>query len=253
MSVPWVSAVVPAYNEADGIAGTVDALESALDALRRPWEIIVVDNASTDGTRERLAGDERVTVLANETNRGKGYSMRRGMLHATGALRLHCDADCAPSLVSLGRLLERIEHADVVVGSRLALGAEVAVRQPLSRRVVGRSFVELCRRALDEPTHDLFCGFKLWRSGAAEAAYSRVTLDGWVFDAEVLALARARGFRIAEVGVSWSDREGSRLSMPRVLVPAVRDLARARASALRAAREPSDPRGLIPEPAEPVS
>jgi len=253
MSAPWISAVVPAFDEAAGIAATIDALEAALDALGHPWEIVVVDNASTDGTLERLAGDERVTVLRNEVNRGKGYSMRRGMLHATGRLRLHCDADCAPSLPSLPRLLERIEHADVVVGSRLAAGADVAVRQPLRRRVVGRTFVELCRRALEEPTHDLFCGFKLWRAVAAEAAYSRVRLDGWVFDAEALALARARGFRVAEVGVSWSDREGSRLSMPRVLVPAVRDLARARASVRHARREPVVVHARIPEPAEPVS
>ena len=253
MSAPWISAVVPAYNEAPGIAATVDALAGALDALERPWEIVVVDNASTDGTAERLAGDERVTVLRNEVNRGKGYSMRRGMLHATGQLRLHCDADCAPSLVSLPRLLERIEHADVVAGSRLAAGADVAVRQPLRRRIVGRTFVELCRRALDEPTQDLFCGFKLWRAEAAEAAYSRVRLDGWVFDAEALALARARGFRVAEVGVSWSDRDGSRLSMPRVLVPAVRDLVRARASVRDAGREPVLVHALVPEPAEPVS
>jgi len=253
VSVPWVSAVVPAYNEAAGIVGTVDALEAAFDALGRPWEIVVVDNASTDGTPERLAGDDRVTVLVNESNRGKGYSMRRGMLHATGKLRLHCDADCGPSLASLPRLLERIEDADVVVGSRLAAGAEVAVRQPLRRRIVGRTFVELCRRALREPTHDLFCGFKLWRADAADAAYSRVRLDGWVFDAEALALARARGFRVAEVGVSWSDREGSRLSMPRVLVPAVRDLVRARASVRQAARAPLVARALVPEPAEPVT
>jgi hypothetical protein len=93
---------------------------------------------------------------------------------------------------------------------------------------VGRTFVELCRRTLREPTHDLFCGFKLWRAEAAEAAYSRTRLEDWVFDAEVLAMARALGYRIRETGIAWSDREGSRLSMPRVLLPALRDLLAAR-------------------------
>ena len=82
---------------------------------------------------------------------------------------------------------------------------------------------------LGEPTRDLFCGFKLWRADAAEAAYSRTRLEGWVFDAEALALARALGYRLARDGIAWSDREGSRLSMPRVLVPVVRELLAARA------------------------
>jgi hypothetical protein len=105
---------------------------------------------------------------------------------------------------------------------------------------------------LGEPTHDLFCGFKLWRSEAAVAAYSRTTLEDWVFDAEVLAMARRLGFRLTETGIAWSDREGSRLSMPRVLVPAVRDLMAARRS-VRSASLGASPRQLIAEPAEPRS
>ena len=165
------------------------------------------------------------------------------MLAASGELRLHCDADCAPSFVSLPKLLEAIEHADVVVGSRLASGARLHRRQPLRRRIVGRSFVLLCRAVLREPTTDLFCGFKLWRETAATAVYQRAQLDGWTFDAETLALARALGFRLREVGVEWSDREGSRLSMLRVLVPVVRELAAARRHVRREVAR------AVPEPA----
>ncbi len=229
---PELSVVVPAYNEAAQIVATVGQLRSGLNALGRSWELIVVDNASTDGTAELLAPlleDERVLLLRNEANRGKGYSMRRGMLSASGALRLHCDADCAGSLASLPAMLELIEQgADVVVGSRLADGARLGRRQPLRRRVVGRSFVGLCRVVLREPTRDLFCGFKLWRADAAQGAYASTRLEGWVFDAEVLAMARALGHELREVGIAWSDREGSRLSMARVLAPSVLDLVRAR-------------------------
>jgi hypothetical protein len=177
--------------------------------------------------------------------------MRRGMLAATGTLRLHCDADCADSFRSLPRMLELLADADVVVGSRLAAGAEVGRRQPLHRRIVGRTFVELCRLALGEPTHDLFCGFKLWRAEAAEAAYSRTALEDWVFDAEVLAMARRLGYRLTETGIAWSDREGSRLSMPRVLVPALRDLLAARRTVRSASPLAAPARKLVPEPAEP--
>jgi glycosyltransferase involved in cell wall biosynthesis len=245
----WLSVVVPAYNEAQGIADTVARLRAWLEAAGRPWELVVVDNASTDGTAHRVAADGGVRVLRNDVNRGKGYSVRRGMLAAEGELRLHCDADCASSLESLAAMLAALDAgADVVVGSRLARGARVGRRQPLRRRIVGRTFVELSRLVLREPTQDLYCGFKLWRADAAVAAYSRTRLDGWVFDAEALALARALGYRVKEVGIAWSDREGSRLSMPRVLLPVVRDLLAARRNvrreAERAALRPApDPAG----------
>jgi dolichyl-phosphate beta-glucosyltransferase len=245
----WLSVIVPAYNEAVNISDTLARLRAALELTGRRWEILVVDNASTDGTTERIAVDECVQLLRNDVNRGKGFSVRRGMLAAEGELRLHCDADCASSLESLAAMLAALDAgADVVVGSRLAPGARVGRRQPLRRRIVGRTFVELSRLVLREPTHDLYCGFKLWRADAAVAAYSRTRLDGWVFDAEALALARALGYRAEELGIAWSDREGSRLSMPRVLLPVVRDLLAARRNvrreAERAALRPApDPAG----------
>ena len=226
MHAPQLSAVVPAYNEAAAIRTTVEALFAELERQGISHEVLVVDNASSDGTVAVVEGigDERVRVLRNAVNLGKGGSMRRGMLEARGALRLHCDADCDGSVPALGRLLDRIEHADVVAGSRLAAGAEVGKRQPMRRRIAGRAFVGLCRLALSEPTRDLFCGFKLWRAEAAEAVFGASELDGWVFDAETLAIARALGYRLAEVGIPWTDREGSRLSMPRAIVPVTRDL-----------------------------
>ena len=239
MSRPWLSVVVPAYNEATGIALMLEQITRQLDADGRDWELIVVDNASTDGTPEKIESqlsDPRVRLLRNDANRGKGFSVRRGMLAARGELRLHCDADCAASLVSLPAMLAAIEDgADVVAGSRLAAGASIGRRQPLPRRIVGRSFVDLCRLVLREPTRDLFCGFKLWRAPAAEAAYGRTRLDGWTFDAETLAMARALGFDVREQGVVWSDRPGSRLSMARVLVPVVVELVRARRHVTREA------------------
>jgi dolichyl-phosphate beta-glucosyltransferase len=230
MQAVQLSAIVPAYNEERGVAGTIRSLLAALERTGLEHEVLVVDNASADGTVAAVEaiGDARVRLLRNERNLGKGGSMRRGMLEARGALRLHCDADCAASLPALGRMLERIEHADVVVGSRLADGATVGRRQPLRRRIAGRTFVGLCRAVLREPTRDLFCGFKLWRAEAAAAAYRASRLDGWVFDAETLALARALGYRVTEIGIPWNDRAGSRLSMPRVLVPVARDLLAAR-------------------------
>jgi dolichyl-phosphate beta-glucosyltransferase len=239
VSRPWISVVVPAYNEERGIAATVETLRDWLVEHGGDFELIVVDNASTDATVarvERLADGEQVRLLRNESNRGKGHSMRRGMLEARGELRLHCDADCAVCLPSLPGMLELIGEADVVVGSRLAAGARVGQRQPLRRRIAGRGFQQLCRLVLREPTSDLFCGFKLWRANAAVAAYSRARLEGWTFDAEVLAMARALGYRLREAGIVWTDREGSRVQMGHVLVPVVRELLAARRHVKREAK-----------------
>jgi dolichyl-phosphate beta-glucosyltransferase len=249
MSRPWLSVVVPAYNEERGIAATVETLCEWLEQRPGTFELLVVDNASEDATVERLeplVDGERVRLLRNNRNRGKGYSLRRGMLEARGELRLHCDADCGVCLPSLPRMLDLIEDADVVVGSRLAAGAQLGQRQPLRRRIVGRSFQQLCRALLREPTSDLFCGFKLWRADAAEAAYSRTRLEGWTFDAEVLAMARALGYRLREAGIVWTDRDGSRVQMSRVIVPVVRELVSARRHVRREAKLVKSDQPLTP-------
>jgi dolichyl-phosphate beta-glucosyltransferase len=251
---PSISVVIPTFNEERGIVAAVEAAREWLEERDEgDYELIVVDNASTDATVERLrplVDGAHVRLIVNDRNRGKGYSVRRGMLEARARLLLHCDADCVASFESLPHMLELIAHTDVVVGSRLAPGARVAQRQPLGRRVVGRTFVELCRRVLGEPTRDLYCGFKLWRADAAKEAYSRTKLDDWVFDAEVLAMARALGYRLCESGIVWSDRDGSRLSVPRVLAPAVRDLLIARRNVRREAARPGAARRLVPEPVD---
>lgn len=254
MSAIDISVVVPAYNEERDIAGTVAAVRAFLQERGGTWEILVVDNASTDATCARLApllDGDAVRLLVNDRNHGKGYSVARGMREARGALRLHCDADCAPSLRSLPAMLAAVEDADLVVGSRLAPGARLGQRQPLRRRIVGRSFVLLCRAMLAEPTTDLFCGFKLWRAEAADATFARLRLEGWTFDAEAIALARALGFRIREVGIDWADRDGSRLSMARVLVPVVRELWWARGHVRREAA--LAPPRVRPEPSQPAA
>jgi dolichyl-phosphate beta-glucosyltransferase len=236
MQQPFMSVVVPAYNEEQTIAGTVTAVRDRLEEMGRTYEIIVVDNASEDRTVEvvqPLLDGDRIRLLRNEVNRGKGFSVRRGMLEASGSMRLLCDADCAPSLASLPTMLEAMENADVVVGSRTVAGADVGREQPLRRRLVGWPFIALTRLLLMEPTRDVYCGFKLWRSVAAQAVFSRQRIDGWAFDAESLAMARRLGFRVEEVGIVWVNREASKLSIFATLVPAIRELLAARRNVRR--------------------
>jgi dolichyl-phosphate beta-glucosyltransferase len=227
-----MSVIVPVFNEEREIATIVPAVREVLEARGGGWEIIVVDNASEDGTIDQLrpfTDDDRIRVFRNERNRGKGYSVRRGMLEASGELRLMCDADCKPSLPSLGAMEAMIGGCDIVAGARNAPDSQVSRYQPIQRRAASAMFIFLCRRVMGEPLHDVFCGFKLFTGAAAEDVFSRTTIEGWAFDAEALAIARARGYRVLPCGIAWSNRPGSRLSIPRVVIPVLRELAAARA------------------------
>jgi dolichyl-phosphate beta-glucosyltransferase len=147
MGQPWMSVVVPAYNEETAIAATVGLIQQRLGERGLPYVVIVVDNASEDGTVDALAplvDGERVRLLRNDVNRGKGFSVRRGMLDATGELRLLCDADCGPSLVSLPAMLEAIEEADVVAGPG---GPAAAAAAPPRRLAVHRDDAAAAERA----------------------------------------------------------------------------------------------------------
>ncbi len=262
-----MSVIIPVFNEAAEIATIVQAVGDALRARGGEWEIIVVDNGSEDGTVTRLQPflqDHRVRLLRNERNRGKGFSVRRGMLEARGDLRLLCDADCAPSLASLPAMEAMLGRCEIVAGARNAPSSRVARHQPLRRRAVSIGFILLCRAVMSEPLADVFCGFKLFSAAAAQDAFSRARIDGWAFDAEVLAIARALGYRVRPMGIVWVNRPGSRLSIPRVVVPVLRELFAARAyvrsevapapagrSVVAAAPASSEP--VTPESVEPVA
>ncbi len=227
MTMRSMSVIIPAFNEAEEIGKIVPAVQDMLVRRGADWEILIVDNASTDDTGARVApllDDPRIRFLRNERNRGKGYSVRRGMLEARGELRLMCDADCAPSLESVPAMEAMIDQCDVVAGARNAPDSDVARHQPARRRVASFSFILLCRLVMGEPLHDVFCGFKLLTAPAAQDVFSRARIDGWAFDAEALALARAMGYRVLPCGITWVNRSGSRLSIPRVVIPVLREL-----------------------------
>lgn len=230
-----LSVVVPAFNEAARLPRTLARLREYLDLRGESYEIVVVDDGSTDGTAEvaRGAGGPRLRLLANEVNRGKGYSVRRGMLAATGARRLMCDADLSTPIEELERLEACLQAgATVAIGSRAVAGAQLEVRQGLWRENAGRAFNLLARLVALPDLHDTQCGFKLFTAGAAEAGFSRARLDGFAFDVEVLFLARRAGARIAEVPVVWRNDAASRVSLAKGL-GAFFELLRLRWSALR--------------------
>jgi glycosyltransferase involved in cell wall biosynthesis len=218
-AVPLFSVVVPAYNEAAGIAGTVERLSRYLDGTSLSWEIVVVDDGSTDATAatvEALAAADAHVRLVRGGRHGKGAAVRRGMLEAAGTWRFMADADLSTPPENIGRFFAALKSAQpvphVLIGSREAPGAE-RVGEPWRRHIAGRAFNSLVRLCVLPGIQDTQCGFKLFSAEAVTALFPRTTIDGFAFDVEVLTLARRGGYGVREVGVEWHCRADSRVSI----------------------------------------
>jgi dolichyl-phosphate beta-glucosyltransferase len=234
LSASLLSVVIPAYNEGRRLPPTLEKIQRHLAG--RAHEIVVVDDGSQDDTAARAAA-AGVTVLRNEGNRGKGYSVRRGMLQARGDRRLMTDADLSTPIEELDRLMAKMDEGyDIVIASRALPESNIEVRQPWYRENMGRLF-NFCVRVLALPgLHDTQCGFKLFTAEAAAKAFAPARLDGFSFDVEALFVARRHGCRIAELPVTWRNDEATRVDTFKGAVAFV-DLARIRINDWRGAYE----------------
>ncbi len=243
---PFLSVVVPAYNEEGRLGETLPAMYDYLHEHYRPFELLVVDDGSTDRTaaivQQFAQQHPEVRLISYQPNRGKGHAVRTGVLQARGEWVLFSDADLATPMEELDRLAEKLrEGYDIAIASRAAEGAQLVIRQPWYRELAGRSFNLMVQLMAVPGIRDTQCGFKLFRQQAAQDIFSRCEEDGFSFDIEVLHVAQRLGYRIAEVPVRWMHREGSKVRLVRDAVRmflALRRIAR-RHQALRAVvREP---------------
>ncbi len=211
-----ISIVIPAYNESARLGPTLDRILGFVRQKDWDAEVIVVDDGSRDGTAELVQDCARVNptvrLVQNPGNRGKGYSVRNGMLHAQGAIVLFTDADLSSPIEEAPKLFDAIDAgADVAIGSRWVRSELQTQRQSVTRQIMGRSFNVVLRILLGLDFKDTQCGFKAFRRGAAKALFPLQRIDGWGFDPELLFLARMAGFKVAEVPVVWAHDEGSRI------------------------------------------
>lgn len=205
-----LSLIIPAFNEAQRIGPTLRGAHRFLAARPGSFEIIVVDDASTDDTVAlvtALAGEmPGLRVLCSPANQGKGHAVRLGMRAAIGSVRLFADADGSTPIEELAPLLQALATgADIAIGSRYLAGSRVTRPQPWHRRVWSRLVNQVVQRMLLPGVVDTHCGFKAFTAAAAARTFAACTVDGWSFDLEVLARARAYGFRIQEVPVRWAN------------------------------------------------
>jgi dolichyl-phosphate beta-glucosyltransferase len=223
----FLSVVVPAFNEQDRITPPLRAILAHLDARGWTYELIVVDDGSTDATvavvRQVAAGNERVRVVSYPRNRGKGCAVRTGILQTTGRYVLFTDADGSIPIDEIDSFMPYCrEGYDLVIGTKKASGANSEVRQPWLRRALGRGFTALSGALLTRGITDVTCGFKCYGGDVARGLYAVQRLNDWSFDTEVLFIAQRRGYRIKEVPVRWHHDPRSRV---RVLHAVVRSLA----------------------------
>jgi glycosyltransferase involved in cell wall biosynthesis len=207
---PELSVVIPAFNEAERLGRTLGRVLDCLESLGRSFELIVVDDGSTDATAEvvraQVAGGRQARLHRQPVNRGKGEAVRQGMLLATGHYRFFSDADLSVPIEMLPAFLGPLEHGhDLAIGSRRVRGAVIEVHQPAHRELLGRGYSALARGLLGLAVADITCGFKGFRAAVAADLFGRQRLTRWSFDAEILYLARRRGYRMVEVPVRWRD------------------------------------------------
>lgn len=228
MSVPHLSIIIPAYNEAQRLPETLALVRDYVETRPYGVEILVVDDGSKDDTAlvashfaERLPS---LRVIRNEENHGKGAVVRQGMLAAQGKYRLFMDADYSTALTELEKLLPYTEEYPVVIGSRYLHPESIKIKQPFKRRVISRVGNRLIRQLILPGIRDTQCGFKLFSAEAAEAIFTRQTMTGWGFDMEILTIAKQLGYAIKEVPVDWYDAKQSKLRAVRSAKESYRDL-----------------------------
>jgi dolichyl-phosphate beta-glucosyltransferase len=247
-----LSIVVPAYNEALRIGRTLEAISRHFAPRASACELIVVDDGSTDETAavtRELAPSLSVPVrlLRYAPNRGKGFALKVGFAASRGDRLLFSDADLSTPIEEADRLLAALDAgADVAIGTRKRPQAQIDVHQPWLREMLGKGFTWLVRLLVVDVT-DVTCGFKAYRGEAGRDLYARMRIFDWSFDAELLLVARLRGYRIAELPVRWSDQAGTKVDLRRDVLRSLAGIARIRLNAARGRYARPLPLDLEPE------
>jgi len=234
---PKYSIVIPAYNESARIPATLASVVGCIRANQWPAEVIVVNDGSTDSTaqivRDFALRAPEVRLIENPGNRGKGYSVRSGILQALGDIVMFTDSDLSAPIEEADRLFTAIAAgADIAIGSRWLETARQTHRQPLYRQIFGRCFNAVCRMVMQLPFADTQCGFKAFTRAAAQTVFQLQTIERWGFDPEILFIAIKRGFVIKEIPVSWAHDERSRMSYLKDGLQMLKELAIIRWNAL---------------------
>ncbi len=216
MTRPFLSIIIPAHNEATRLPPSLQKINSFLNKQPYAVEVLVVENGSSDDTlavAQSFAGQMPNLRVFSENERGKGLAVKRGMLEALGDYCFLCDADLSMPIEQVNRFLPpQLNQCDVAIGSREIVGAQ-RYDEPSYRHLIGRVFNGIVRWLLLPGLQDTQCGFKCFSSEVAEAVFPLQRLHGMSFDAEVLFIARKKGYQIQEIPIDWVFDPDSRVRL----------------------------------------
>ncbi len=232
---PFLSLVIPAYREARRLPRTLDELAKFGEGLGFPFEVLIVVEKSGDETLEIAAAfaarQAHFRVIDNAVQRGKGFAVRTGMLHARGEIIFYMDADLSVPLHEVTAFLAHLEAhpgIDVLIGNRQHADSRITRAQSWLRRTMGQTFNRILQTVALAPARDTQCGFKAFRRAAAQAVFSKQQLDGFAFDVEVLLLAERLGYKVADLPVEWINSPESKVRIVRDSLQMLRDAVRVR-------------------------
>lgn len=213
---PFLSIVIPAYKEEERIHKSLDAIVDYEKKHDFDIEVLVVLDGTPDNTlaaaekyKDKLKG---LKIIDRKENKGKGYTVRQGMLEASGKYIIFTDADNATPIDQVDKLLKYKDDFPVIIGSRYIKGGKLAIPQSFVRKAGGRGLNFVIRTLAVGGIHDTQCGFKMFEQAAAKEIFKRMTFDRFSFDIEILAIARAHKLKIKEVGITWYDDPHSTVS-----------------------------------------
>ncbi|MFH1559796.1 MAG: dolichyl-phosphate beta-glucosyltransferase [Chloroflexota bacterium] len=236
MAQPFLSIVIPAYNEEERIAQTLDTVVRYVQGQGYSWEVVVADDGSQDRTAslvEAAARENSGIRLVRLSHGGKGWAVKGGMIEARGQYRFLADADLSMPIEHLERFLPPcLTDFDIAIGSREAPGAQ-RFHEPIGRHLMGRAFNGMVRLLAVRGFSDTQCGFKCFEAQAAEALFPLQRGHGFGFDVEILFLAQRLDMRIKEVPVDWYYHEGSKVKPLRDSFLMLKDLLSVRWSSIR--------------------
>ena len=221
-----LSLLIPAYNEEKIIENTLEKVLKFLSKKKYSWEVIVIDDGSSDQTslKAKKFNKEKVLVVRYEINRGKGGALKEGVYKSRGDYIIFSDADLSVDIGKVDEVLNALKKSDVVIGSRRIQGAKILVHQPILREFMGRGYTHLTKLVTGVKLADFTCGFKGFKKNAAKFIFKKTLINRWAYDSEILFLAKKFKYKLTEIPVEWKNREDTRVVLKTVIIESLKDL-----------------------------
>lgn len=227
---PFLSVVVPIFNEEKRIKN-LNQIAAFLKKKRYTWELIAINDGSTDKTNKvakTLQKKLKFRLINYSPNRGKGAAIKEGMLVANGKYRLFLDVDLSTPITEFDKLLPYLKKYAIVIGSRKMKGANILIRQPLFRELLGKLFTWLSQIILGMKVSDFTCGFKCFSKKAVEQIFIRQTINRWGFDSEILYIGKSQKYSIKEIPITWKNDLRTRVKFPNAIINSLYELIKIR-------------------------